>query len=272
MLAPDHDTVTCASDVLERARQHHAWRRQAFAQPRRRAVLKVVEPEPKPEPAPAPVQEPEEWPEPGESFALWWVQVKDRPGVNAKELFTLWQQMRASERLKAALESKPAGGKAEQPALDEPEPKQQRVRVAGIIKAVAAVYGVTAREIVGDGRQRALIEPRHVAMFLAHGLTKCSLPEIGRRIGGRDHSTVRHGVYKIKEAIRSDAELASRVEAIRCSLTPVEEDPAEEQKNLGMTECFAFSPGIDPVKNEMADAVLATPAGRDQEPEREVPR
>jgi hypothetical protein len=271
MLAPDHDTVTCASDVIERARQHHAWRRQVFAQPRRRAALKVVEPEPKPEPAPAPVQEPEEWPEPGESFALWWVQVKDRPGIKGTDLFSVWSHLKAEETQRQTVEPE-APVEVTQAEEPKPEPKPQLIRVAGVIKATAAAYGVTQKEIVGIRRIKSIIEPRQVAMYLAHTLTKCSLPEIGRRFGGKDHTTVLHAVRKIREAIKADAELAARVEAIRRSLTPAGEDPAEEPKNLGMTECFAFSPGIDPVKNEMADAVLATPAGRDQEPKMEVSR
>jgi hypothetical protein len=202
MLAPDHDTVTSASDVLERARQHHAWRRQVFAQPRRRAVLKVVEPEPKPEPAPAPVHEPEEWPEPGESFALGWVQVKDRAGINAKELFTLWQQMRASERLKAALESKPASGSAEEP---EPVYRPPVLSIAIIKKEVARKYGITIKEMDGDSRIRSVVRPRQIAQYLCHMLLGRSLTYISERFGGRDHTTTLASIRRIKMIADADA-------------------------------------------------------------------
>jgi hypothetical protein len=262
MLAPDHDTVTCASDVLERARQHAAWRKRAFSQ-RPRLVLVARQPEPVSEPPPEPVQETEGWPEPGTIYSLWWVQVKDRIRAKGADLFSIWCELREKQ-------PQPNGWEWTNPPPVAPKPEP--IRIPRIIKATAAAYGVTQKEIVGVRRIKSIIEPRQVAMYLAHTLTKCSLPEIGRRFGGKDHTTVLHAVRKIREAIKADAELAARVEAIRRSLTPAGEDPAEEPKNLGMTECFAFSPGIDPVKNEMADAVLATPAGRDQEPVGEVPR
>jgi hypothetical protein len=261
MLAPDHDTVTCASDVLERARQHHAWRRQAFA-PRRRPVVA----------APQPGPDPEVWPEPGASYPLWWIQVKDRPSVEGTDLFAVWRLLKDEEKLRQPViaEAPPPEEKpAEEP---KPEPKPQLIRVAGVIKATAAAYGVTAKEIVGIRRIKSIVEPRQVAMYLAHTLTKCSLPEIGRRFGGKDHTTVLHAVRKIREAVKIDAELAARVEGIRLVLIPETENPVKGLKKLGMTDGGAFTDGVDTVKNEMADAVLATPAGRDQEPNQEVSR
>jgi chromosomal replication initiator protein len=55
------------------------------------------------------------------------------------------------------------------------------------------------------------VVPRQVGMYLAKKLTSRSLPEIGRRFGGRDHSTVLHAVRKIDEQMRSDEKLAKDV-------------------------------------------------------------
>jgi chromosomal replication initiator protein len=59
------------------------------------------------------------------------------------------------------------------------------------------------------------VRPRHIAMYLAKTMTTRSLPDIGRRFGGRDHSTVIHAVSKIAAALAGDAALADDVEAIR---------------------------------------------------------
>jgi chromosomal replication initiator protein len=56
-----------------------------------------------------------------------------------------------------------------------------------------------------------VVVPRQVGMYLAKKLTPRSLPEIGRRFGGRDHSTVLHAVRKIEELMKSDDRLAREV-------------------------------------------------------------
>src|SRR5207249_11514021 len=62
---------------------------------------------------------------------------------------------------------------------------------------------------------RAVARPRQVAMYLAKQLTTRSLPEIGRKFGGRDHTTVMHAVRKIEELTRTDPSLAEDVELLR---------------------------------------------------------
>ena len=64
-------------------------------------------------------------------------------------------------------------------------------------------------------RARVVARPRQVAMYLAKQLTPRSLPEIGRKFGGRDHTTVMHAVKKIEELIASDNSLAEDVELLR---------------------------------------------------------
>jgi chromosomal replication initiator protein len=64
-------------------------------------------------------------------------------------------------------------------------------------------------------RARAVARPRQVAMYLAKQLTSRSLPEIGRKFGGRDHTTVMHAVKKVEQLSKSDAEFAEDVELLR---------------------------------------------------------
>ena len=70
-------------------------------------------------------------------------------------------------------------------------------------------------EMTSARRARAVARPRQVAMYLAKQLTSRSLPEIGRKFGGRDHTTVIHAVKKIEELIEGDSALAEDVELLR---------------------------------------------------------
>lgn len=83
-----------------------------------------------------------------------------------------------------------------------------------IIRQVAKFYGVSPVDLVSSRRTKHIMEPRQVAMYLAKTLTLRSLPEVGRRMGGRDHTTILHGVRKIAAKIQKDAELAAKVEAL----------------------------------------------------------
>jgi chromosomal replication initiator protein len=68
-------------------------------------------------------------------------------------------------------------------------------------------------------RARNVARPRQVAMYLAKQLTSRSLPEIGRKFGGRDHTTVMHAVRKVEELMVEDQQIAQDVEIIRRALT-----------------------------------------------------
>jgi chromosomal replication initiator protein len=70
-------------------------------------------------------------------------------------------------------------------------------------------------EMQSSRRARVVARPRQVAMYLAKQLTSRSLPEIGRKFGGRDHTTVIHAVKKIDELIAADTALAEDVELLR---------------------------------------------------------
>ncbi|MBU0643248.1 MAG: chromosomal replication initiator protein DnaA, partial [Alphaproteobacteria bacterium] len=73
-------------------------------------------------------------------------------------------------------------------------------------------------DMIGPKRVRSIARPRQVAMYLAKQLTSRSLPEIGRRFGGRDHTTVMHGVRRIEELKGTDSQIADDVEMLRRAL------------------------------------------------------
>lgn len=83
-----------------------------------------------------------------------------------------------------------------------------------IVSVVAAFYNVSVRDILSQRRSRDVMKPRQIAMYLAKTLTIRSLPEIGRIIGGRDHTTILHGVRKITRELEKDRELARDIAQI----------------------------------------------------------
>lgn len=86
--------------------------------------------------------------------------------------------------------------------------------------AVALAYGIPLSEINSARRTANVVRPRHIAMYLTKTLTPKSLPEIGRRFGGRDHTTVLHAVKKIGRMMLEDAEFAAPIEKLRDMLSP----------------------------------------------------
>ena len=93
------------------------------------------------------------------------------------------------------------------------EPK--RVRIEDIQKLVASRYNVSRSDILSERRTAAVVKPRQIAMYLSKVLTPRSLPEIGRRFGGRDHTTVLHAVRKIEKQIGEDSVLGDEVELLK---------------------------------------------------------
>jgi chromosomal replication initiator protein len=90
--------------------------------------------------------------------------------------------------------------------------------VAGIVKRVAAAFGVTAKELLGPSRLRRVMVPRQVAMYLARGLCGLSLPRLGAAFGGRDHTTVLHACRKVEADMAGDDMLAGVVRQLRAEL------------------------------------------------------
>ena len=92
---------------------------------------------------------------------------------------------------------------------------QRKVTIEEIIRKVADHYNLRMTDLVSARRARVIARPRQVAMFLSKMLTSKSLPEIGRRFGGRDHTTVIHAVKKIEELRQIDNQIAEEVEILR---------------------------------------------------------
>ncbi len=95
---------------------------------------------------------------------------------------------------------------------------QRRITIEEIQRRVAEHYNIKLSEMSSERRARAVARPRQVAMFLSKQLTSRSLPEIGRKFGGRDHTTVMHAVRKIEELRLSDAAIAEDVELLKRTL------------------------------------------------------
>ncbi|WP_244504924.1 chromosomal replication initiator protein DnaA [Pelagibacterium luteolum] len=90
-----------------------------------------------------------------------------------------------------------------------------RVRIEDILKIVARHYKVPRNEILSSRRSRDVVRPRQIAMYLAKALTSRSLPEIGRKFGGRDHTTVLHSVRKVEQLMSQDGDLTQEIELLR---------------------------------------------------------
>ena len=93
------------------------------------------------------------------------------------------------------------------------EPK--RVKIEDIQRVVARQYNVSRADLLSSRRTANVVRPRQIAMYLAKTLTLRSLPEIGRRFGGRDHTTVLHAVRKIESLVDHDSVLAEEIELLK---------------------------------------------------------
>jgi chromosomal replication initiator protein len=96
--------------------------------------------------------------------------------------------------------------------------RQRRVSVADVLEAVAEHYRISADDLRGKQRDKHIVVPRQVAMYLMRQETEASLMEIGQALGGRDHSTVLHGCEKINREVNEDSALRKEVLAIRQQL------------------------------------------------------
>lgn len=96
------------------------------------------------------------------------------------------------------------------------EPK--RIKIEDIQRVVARQYNVSRSDLLSSRRTANVVRPRQVAMYLAKTLTLRSLPEIGRRFGGRDHTTVLHAVRKIESLVSKDTALSEEVESLKRQL------------------------------------------------------
>jgi chromosomal replication initiator protein len=108
--------------------------------------------------------------------------------------------------------------KAQDALSDILRASDRKVTVEEIQRKVAEHFNIRMFDMIGPKRQRSIARPRQVAMYLSKSLTTRSLPDIGRRFGGRDHTTVMHGVRRIEELKVSDTQLAEDLELLRRAL------------------------------------------------------
>jgi chromosomal replication initiator protein len=90
-------------------------------------------------------------------------------------------------------------------------PDGSRIKIDDILKIIGRHFNVGRTDLLSPRRARSVVVPRQIGMYLAKKMTARSLPEIGRRFGGRDHSTVLHAVRKIEDQIKTDDKLAREV-------------------------------------------------------------
>lgn len=178
---------------------HKARRERLWNPPAARKVIEITAPEPQSEPVVVQMQSPDTAPDhltPDESR---------RQRLNALEEELCQLRKRVREEIKKM-------------EPDDPTP-DPRPPIELIIRVVAAFYQTSSRDLKSNGRHQGIVRPRHIAMYLANRLTFRSLPEIGRRLGNRDHSTIFHGVRKIEHLITIDPTLAAEIEQLTAMLT-----------------------------------------------------
>ena len=94
----------------------------------------------------------------------------------------------------------------------------RKLTIEEIQRKVAEHYNIRLSDMIGPKRVRNIARPRQIAMYLAKQLTPRSLPEIGRRFGGRDHTTIMHGVRKIEELMATDSQMSDDLQMLRRQL------------------------------------------------------
>ncbi|EHI48474.1 chromosomal replication initiator protein DnaA [SAR116 cluster alpha proteobacterium HIMB100] len=95
----------------------------------------------------------------------------------------------------------------------------RRITVDDIQKQVASHFHIRVADMFSARRSRQIARPRQIAMYLAKNLTSLSYPEIGRRFGNRDHTTIMHAVRKVEELMVTDTELANDVNLLKSVLS-----------------------------------------------------
>lgn len=94
----------------------------------------------------------------------------------------------------------------------------RRIKIEDIIKIVSRHFGVSKGDILSQRRHRSVVWPRQIGMYLSKQLTSRSLPEIGRRFGNRDHTTVLHAIRKIDKEAQASARLKDEIEELKKQL------------------------------------------------------
>lgn len=93
--------------------------------------------------------------------------------------------------------------------------EHKRVKIEDIQRTVCKNYGVSRTDLLSPRRHRSIVWPRQIGMYLSKTLTQRSLPEIGRRFGNRDHTTVLHAIRKIEGELEGNARLRAELEDLK---------------------------------------------------------
>jgi chromosomal replication initiator protein len=119
----------------------------------------------------------------------------------------------------ARLMNKPLNVETARTALEDILERAVDLSPEQIVIAVAHHYGLTKKDLIGRSRRRAVSRPRQLAMYLIREEVGTSLPQIGKLLGGRDHSTIVHGCEKIGDEIEADEQLRRDWLAIKETLS-----------------------------------------------------
>ncbi len=95
----------------------------------------------------------------------------------------------------------------------------RRIKIEDILRIISRHFGVSRADILSQRRHRSVVWPRQIGMYLAKQMTSRSLPEIGRRFGGRDHTTVLHAIRKIDGEINGNVRLKDEIEELKKQLS-----------------------------------------------------
>jgi chromosomal replication initiator protein len=121
-------------------------------------------------------------------------------------LFLTWQHMHAPITLDIA-------ENVVRDLFQGVEPR--RIKIEDILRIISRHFGVSKGDLLSQRRHRSVVWPRQIGMYLAKQMTHRSLPEIGRRFGGRDHTTVLHAIRKIEGVIAGDAGLRDEIDELK---------------------------------------------------------
>ena len=93
--------------------------------------------------------------------------------------------------------------------------RRTNITPSQVIEVISKYYNLSVQELVSASRNKELVQPRQVAMYLIRQETDASLPEIGGLLGGRDHTTVIHGIERVKERLEAEEQLRREVMSVR---------------------------------------------------------
>ena len=98
------------------------------------------------------------------------------------------------------------------------EEQNRQIMIEDVLRTISGHFNVTKQDILSSRRHKTIVYPRQIGMYLAKVLTTRSLPEIGRKFRGRDHTTVLHAVRKIEKLIKTNPSIRESITTLENSL------------------------------------------------------